>query len=122
MKIDIYIPNAIIFVYDYDNSQVEIPAYIETELVSYNDTCISIATLPDVEGKATIELSKNMANKDIKAIMVFKGTIETPNKNVVVSTSEEEGVLKALVNDIQTNVSVWVDDTEFPRKIFIHCE
>lgn len=61
MKKRIPIPYAIIFINDNDNDAVDIPEYNDN-VVSFNDSCISVGTIHEVDGDVDIELTKEVSN------------------------------------------------------------
>jgi hypothetical protein len=51
--------------------------------------------------------------------LAFDGTLATPSRKVVVTTVEEETVLKTTVPDIVTRVRVWTNRTREPDRVMI---
>jgi hypothetical protein len=59
------------------------------------------------------------AEVDPGGLPAFDGTIATPSRKVVVTTVEEETVLKTTVPDIATRVRVWTNRTREPDRVMI---
>ncbi len=120
MNKTLYVPHAIIFIYDPKESNVDIPEYEHNKLTAFSSSCISVVTIPDFEGKASVTLVDKASNDDIKGLtLVFSGSINTPNKTVGISTSEEEAFLSKTVNTQKTQVSIWANDPHSPTRIII---
>lgn len=116
----LYVPNAIIFIFDLSNKDVQVPVYEDDAVVLSNNTCISVATIADVDGEATIELSRKVPNSDRSRYEnVFMGSIETPGLSISVVTSQLEEVLSVEADEQQTNISIWVDNPSYPSEILV---
>lgn len=108
----------IIFVFDFDNEDVEIPEYDESKVVSRNENCLSVRAISDVDGDVKIGLNESVPeNMDVTMIEVFKGTIATPNRKLSVVNSQNEKLLETDVSTERTGVRVMVDDEKFPERI-----
>lgn len=116
----IYVPHAIIFIYDIENDDMEIPEYIDNELVSYNEGCISVGTQSEVDGEVEIALFSTINGSKVKSLIkVFDGSIVSPTKKVAVSTSEDEAILEIDIDSNKAAIDIWVDDAVFPSKMLI---
>lgn len=123
MRTTLYVPHAIVFVYDLSGNGIDVPEYVDDDLIASNETCISIGTKSDVDGEVTVDLIKKADHVlEKNYTKVFKGFINTLGKKVAVSTSEIEGILATNVDTIKTEVSIWVNDSELPSMIFIEVE
>ncbi len=120
MESTLFVPNAIIFLYDVTNNDVQIPEYIDDVLISFNETCISVGTQADVDGEVALKLSSQITMTD-KSLYnkVFNGSIKTPGKTLSISTSEEEGFISIDVVGQQTKVSIWTDDLNYPSIVLV---
>ena len=120
MEITLLVPNAIIFLYDLANKSVQVPEYIDNVLTSTNESCISVGTQSDMDGKVTIRLSNQIDESDkISCKKIFEGSIGTPGQKLAVSTSEEEGILEIGVKNKKTPISIWADDLNHPSIILV---
>ncbi|AOT07694.1 hypothetical protein [Pseudoalteromonas luteoviolacea] len=123
MEITLPVPNAIVFLYDSANQDIQIPEYIDNVLVAANEKCVSIGTQLDVDGDVTIKLSNQRDDLDKNSCeRVFDGVICTPGKKLAVSTSEDEAILQVDVKGDKAKVSVWVDDSSFPSLVLIEVQ
>lgn len=114
------IPNAIVFLHDLSARDVVIPEYIDDVLVSSNDSCVSIGTQAEVDGDVKISLSNVIDDVDkVGCKLVFDGAIETPTKEISLSTCESDCVLAITVTQETAQVLVWVDDERYPALILI---
>lgn len=120
MKKTLHVPQGIIFVYDQKHEDIIIPDYDEKSLVSWNNSCISVCTIPDFEGETSINLTGKASDVDTKGLhALFSGLIDTPSKEICVATSGANVCLSVEVSENHTNVSVWSDDPDFPTSLLI---
>lgn len=120
MDISLFVPNAIIFLYDLANKNVQVPEYVDTTLTAANEGCISVGTQAEVDGEVTIRLSSQIDKSDKGSCKkIFNGSIDTPGQKLAISTSEDEGILEIDVNNKKTQVSIWADDLDYPSIILI---
>ena len=123
MEITLFIPHAIIFLYDLANKNVQIPKYVDDVLVSSNEGCVSVGTQADVDGEVTLKLVDRLPENHKNTYKkVFDGCINTPGKRLAISTSEEEGILEIEVQDRKAQVSIWVDDVSYPGVVLVEAE
>jgi hypothetical protein len=123
VEITLSVPNAIIFLYDLASKNIQVPEYIDNVLVAANEACISVDTQADVDGEVTIKLSNNIDKSDKELCeKVFEGVIDTPGKKLAVSTSEDDRVLEVDVKTNKSQVSVWVDNLDFPGIVLVEAE
>ncbi len=123
MRISLEVPHAIIFLYDLSCENVVIPDYSQESIVAANDFCISVGTQAEIDGAVTICLSSYISYSTIEeCIKVFQGVINTPSLNIALSTSEMDGILKLDVQSTKTQVSIWIDDPDFPATVLIQAQ
>jgi hypothetical protein len=79
---------------------------------------ISITCYPWQDGptKVTLCLSEDA---ELEGVPVLDGFIESPNREVMVSTVEWEVVLKQRVPDAHVRVRIWENHPKFPNDIRI---
>lgn len=108
--------NSIVFISD--NLKSKPPEHIYGSLVSYNEFCVSIGCYPEIDDNT--EFSLGMAD-EVKgeSQLVFDGTIETPNRKLMISTVLDEVLLETDVADVTTRTRVWVDHPRWPKKIMV---
>lgn len=123
MEVTLSVPNAIIFLYDLASKNIQVPEYIDNVLVAANEKCISIGTQAYVDGDVTIRLLNQIDDSDKQSCeQVFDGYISTPGKKLAVSTSEGNAILQLEVKGEKTQVSAWVDDSDFPSLVLIEAQ
>lgn len=111
-------PNAILFLMDPDNREVEIPAYIDDHLVASSESCISVGTQVSVDGPTAVTLALGgVAPKHL--LLIATVGVFLPMRNLAVVTSEFEVILRQEVAKEVARVSIWVDDGRNPAKVFI---
>lgn len=80
MKLEV--PNAILFVLEPDNPEVEIPAY--GGLISSTSTCVSVGTLADVDGETEVILDQ----APVAGLQrVFDGVLSTKTGTIAIVTA-----------------------------------
>jgi hypothetical protein len=113
-------PYSIIFVCDPSNPAVKVPEYDPEQLVSANETCISIGTLTSDDGATKVSLVEQTTPFDFSGMsQAFIGSLRVPSGRVQVTTAERECLLSRNINNNEVEVSVWVNDHREPDKIVI---
>lgn len=109
----------IIFLFDFENRKMIVPEYDHESTVSYNDSCISIKALSDVDGDVEITMGyfSNVEINDLRE--VFSGNISLPNKKISIVTSLNEKIIELDVENVRSIVTIFVDDDEFPSRILV---
>ena len=114
-------PNAILFVFDPTNKDVQIPPYINGELTASTASCVSIGTQADVDGDTAISLSLGGA-APAGLQKVFCDVIVVPNGKVAVVTSQFQRVLELEISTGVVEVNIWVDELHNPSNIAVILE
>ncbi|MGK3970049.1 hypothetical protein WMF38_31270 [Sorangium sp. So ce118] len=110
----------IIFVFDPSNENMEVPAYDPGRLVSFNDSCVSVRTIADVDGDVTATLAVELPiGTTAGSVEVFRGIIDTPGGIVALITSENKILLDMKVNRSRVPVRLLVDDETHPARILV---
>lgn len=113
----------IVFVCDYDSSEVEIPEYDPDSVVSVCETCLSIRTIADVDGDVTITLSNTTPESIRKAYQeVFSGQIQIFGSEIAVVNSANERLLAIAMVGPMVRISVFVDDNVHPEKVWVEAQ
>lgn len=113
-------PNAILFLFDVSNKAVTIPNYVDGQLVSSNDSCISVGTQASVDGDVTISLETAPSSRAMFGTMkAFSGRIRTPGHKLAVVTSDGRTVLECSVVSENPELEVWTDDSRNPAQVAI---
>ena len=120
MKKTLAVPNAILFILDPTNKNAVVPEYAPGKAAVATSSCVSIATISDVDGEVTVGLCAS--GDDITrptALQVFDGTVETPGHVLAVVTSDFELVLEIAAPSTVTHVVVRVDDVDLSSEVTI---
>lgn len=112
-------PNAIVFVMDLTNPDVRIPEYVNGRLVASTESCVSVGTQAEVDGKTTVVLVKSIADSNALEKHIFQGKISTPGKKIAVVTSDLRKILEVNVAGDETLVNIWVDHNRNPSNVVI---
>ena len=108
--------NSIVFISD--NLKSKPPEHVYGSLVSFNEFCVSVGTYPEVDGETKFGLGRANEVED-KLQLVFDGMIETPNRNLMISTVLDEVLLETGVEDTRTRTRVWVDHPRWPKNLVV---
>jgi len=81
-------------------------------------SCIAVGCLAFINGKTDVTLG-DKREVDPGDLPAFDGQLETPNREVLVSTAEWETVLKSNVPNISTRIRIWVNHPTEPDKVII---
>lgn len=118
MKIKEAIPNAIILFYDPGNEDFILAEWSSTKSYEATDSCISVATLPDIDGETTIEILNAKQKIDTRnMVLAYEGRLETPTGKVSVSTSHSLDVIGMDVLSNTCLVQVWINRLMDPDHI-----
>lgn len=120
MEATLFIPNAIVFVFDLANKNVQVPEYIDGVLTASNKSCVSVGTQSEVDGEVTVKLSGRLSDSERDLYEVaFHGAIETPSKKIAVVTSGLDKILEMDVQSEKTEVVISVDDLSHPGVVLV---
>ena len=115
--------NAILFLLDFSNRDVEVPGYIPGVATAASDSCVSVSTKPQVDGEVTIRLARAFsASAKSRCQQVFSGMISTPSRMLAVVTSEFEKVLEIEVTADIADVRISLDDPANAGLVLIEAE
>jgi len=109
-------PNSIVFISDPDGGEAPEPVW--GAMILATPSCISVECFPEVDGETEITLGSAI-EVDTGDLPAFTGTLETPNRAVVVSTVEQDTLLEARVPGTRTGVRVWLNHPRWPDKVTI---
>lgn len=110
--VSIPVPHAIVFVLDPGHPDPIVPEFVPGEPVAANATCISVATLPEVDGEVAIRIGDDPASPELEE--VFAGVVETPGRRLAVLTSDGRVVLETAVSEDVSRMMIAVDDPRAP--------
>ena len=119
MKLTVPVPRGMLFLYDQDGSGIEIPAYIEGETVASSKTAISIATISDIDGDATITLTETQDKTTKSSVEIFSGQLFLEHGILHVCIMGDESIAQLPLNEGFVSVTVYGDEAIFPKSISI---
>ncbi len=117
MKIRKYAPeNSIVFVSD--SLRSEPPEHVRGSMINYNDTCVSVGCYPEIHGETEFQLGPA---QEVSAGFdpAFDGTIETPNRTLIISTVEDTILLEDEVPGLRTRLRVWLSHPRWPENVMV---
>jgi hypothetical protein len=121
MEAKLAVPNAILFVFDPSNKGAIVPQYDSSSPVAATSSCVSVATLADVDGDVTVRLLQLPNNSHPAGlIQVFDDQIETPGRVLSVVTSQFDRILETGVPSPVTRITIAVDDPKSPAVISVN--
>lgn len=106
----------ILFLFDFSNANMIVPECNPEEVVSANDSCVSLPTIADVDGDVTVTLAETLP-REAGGVEVFDGVIAAPSKRVAVVTPHNEKLIETGVHRERATVRIVVDDEVYPRRI-----
>lgn len=71
-----------------------------------------------MDGETEILLGKEIEPEKAEAL-AFEGVLETPNRTIIISTSERNVLLSCAVSGITTKVRIWVNKAVEPDRIAV---
>jgi hypothetical protein len=112
-------PNSLIFVSDIDGGMPPYPVR-GGEILS-TGSCISIGCYPEVDGETEITLGSRK-EVDPGGAPIFDGTLETPNRVIVISTVDGKAILREKVSGTTTRVRAWLNRRSLPDTVIVGFE
>jgi hypothetical protein len=109
-------PNSLLFISDENGGKPPLPR--RGALIQSTPSCISVGCYPEQDGPTYVVIG-DISEVDPGDLPEFVGTLETPNRTVVVSTVDGEAVLEANVLSKLTQVKIWVSDLRWPEKVIL---
>jgi hypothetical protein len=114
------LPDGILFVLDPGNRATKAPQYTPGKVSAATSTCVSIATIADVDGPVIVRFgSKPDENIDPGFLPVFEGTLQTPSRSLAVVTSTSEKVASGHVDANQASLTIYVDSIRSPSIVWL---
>lgn len=121
MNIRLAVPNAILFILDPTNKAAVAPAYVPGEAAAASPSCVSVATIADVDGEVTVRLCAPVDDVACEvSVQVFDGLVETPGHVLAIVTSEFDRVLEIATSSAVTRIAVRVDDAQSPTEVSVN--
>jgi hypothetical protein len=123
IEVKLAVPDAILFILDPTNEAAVVPEYVPGEAAAATPSCVSIATIADVDGDVTVRLCAPLDDVErARFAQVFYGSVETPGHVLAVVTSEFERVLEMATTSTATRITVRVDDVQSPAEVYVNVE
>jgi hypothetical protein len=117
-RLNLAVPRGMLFLYDWDNLDAEIPEYNEDTTVSGTLTALSIALISDEDGRAEIVLGEAESQEELPFHFgVF--SLNCPNMSLSLCVMGDEEVERIAVTEKEIEVSVSGNADKFPSSIFI---
>ncbi len=110
-------PNSLFFISE--SLRSEAPEVTGVGLVWFNATCVVIGCLMYQDGETTVTVTSEGEPDDEINMRAFDGVIETPARELVISSCEHDVYLQVPVVSTRTRVRIWVNDTSEPDEIFV---
>lgn len=108
--------NGLIFIEDIAGGE---PPYPVTDAkVQFTASCISVACLHEVDGEAELVLGPSDAI-DPGYTVAFNGDLDTPSKELMISTVAGEVLLRTEVPTIRTRVQIWRSHPDWPEQVIV---
>lgn len=123
MKTNLAVPNAILFIVDPTNTAAIVPEYVLGEATAATRSCISVATIADVDGEVTVRLcapSDDVARST--PVRVFAGSVDTPGHILAIVTSDFDRVLEISTPTVVTRIVIRVDDVQLSAHVSVDIE
>jgi len=83
-----------------------------------SNACIAIACLAEMDGQTSFTLGLT-DEVDPGNAPIFSGPIMTPNRKVALRTVEGDVILEIGVENIESNVQVWIGDLSEPDEVIV---
>ena len=118
MRKTVRVPNGIVFVFDPARRDVQIPEYVDDQLVAASRSCVSIGTQAPQDGEVEIALEPG-DQADPGLACVYQGRIDLESGEICIVTAEFETLLSMRIEDSRAHVAIYVNDPEHPSTILV---
>lgn len=116
MKVSVAPINSLLFLSDVDGGRPPTPVWGATILST--PSCISFICFPEQDGQTELSMgARQEIDWGIKPN--FEGDLETPHRVIVVSTVDEQTVMKMIVPTTRTHVCIWLSHPRWPERVAI---
>jgi hypothetical protein len=109
-------PNSIFFISDVGGG--EIPKINGGARIWWTASCVVIGCLAFIDGETEVTLGR-AADVGPNTAPFFDGMLDTPKRNVTVSTVEDNALLQLQVLSKRTRVRIWTNRIQEPDVIVI---
>ena len=109
-------PNSLVLIEGLNGG--EVPRDMAGSLIASTRSCIAVGCKSEADGETHLTLGR-AHEVDPAGPPAFEGTLETPDRRVVVRTVSGEALLEHPVRGARTLIRVWVNDPEEPDDIRI---
>lgn len=113
------LPNSMLFISGGDGGDP--PEPIRGAMILSTPTCISVGCYPENDGNTEIILGP-VSEVDPGDPPAFVGTLDMCHPEVVISTSEDEIILRKLVQNTRVGLQIWLSHPRWPEKVIIGLE
>jgi hypothetical protein len=108
--------NSILFISDVNGG--EVPEWVRGKMILATPSCLSFQCYPEQDGPTEITLG-SLDELDRREVPAFEGKLETPSRQLVISTVDRETVLQMQVKNAQTQVKIWLSHPQWPENVII---
>jgi hypothetical protein len=112
-------PNSLLFISDTHGGEPPYP--VRGAQILATESCVSIACYPSIDGETSVTLGP-AREVDPGIAPAFDGSLNTPNRSIVISTVDRETVLVEKVPYATTRVKAWVNKPSMPDKVIVGFE
>lgn len=109
-------PNSLLFISGPDGGRAPYP--VRDRFILSTPTCISFRCMPEVDGPTEIVLGP-ADSVDPDDVPAFDGILETPEREIVITTVEEQRVLAMDVRDTRTRIRIWLSHPQWPETVTV---
>jgi hypothetical protein len=113
----ILVDHGILFVNDPSDAEMSVPDYDPDSIISVNESCISIACRPSVDGDVKISLLDTIDQADLGySSLVFDGYMRCAENEIALFTPEDE-IVSVSVNGHSARIRIWCETLRSPANI-----
>lgn len=114
LEANLPVPNGVVFLYD-PSAIIDVPPDTGAGPVLATDNCVSLWTVHEVDGSATLVLTDTYEDLDCK--VVFRGRLKTAGRKLAFNTSSCDSIIELDLATEVAEVSVYSNDASDPSKI-----
>lgn len=109
------VPHGVVFIYDPTTTNIDVPPDTGAAPLLATSTCVSIWTLHEIDGEATITLT-DAYNGD-HCELVFRGVINANGRRLAINESSCKVLLETELSNSRPEIEIYASDPTTPTKL-----
>jgi hypothetical protein len=119
IEIDASLTHPMVFIFDYENLDVDIPDVSGETLVTASDSCIAVQTVVEIDGDVSISVfsASEVVEKEIYKVGTFY--IVTPTGRLSVVSAKDKELAYVQISKKDTYFNLYANDFNSPTTVYV---